>query len=276
MKKLTLWLGVGLWLIVGAKTGLAADTETGLKISWSKNMLTLKGGSIPGDSLEVWYLEAVCRSGSTHRDWRQTVIPHKTELLSADESGHRLRLKTVVEPKVELLHEIVASKDEISFEVEAVNHGDEFVDVQWFQPCMRVGGFTGFGQSNYHGRCFIFTSNGLTMLDQIDRVEEAIYRGGQVYVPSGINTNDVNPRPLSAFKPVNGLIGAVSADQRKLVAMAWSDTQELFQGVIVCVHNDPRLGGLKPGERKHLKGKIYVMTNSPTALLKRYQKDFSR
>lgn len=28
-------------------------------------------------------------------------------------------------------------------------------------------------------------------------------QGGQVYVPSGINTNDVNPRPLSAFKPVN-------------------------------------------------------------------------
>ncbi len=239
-------------------------------------MPTLKGGGIPGDSFDVWYLEAFCRSGATHCDWRQTVIPHKAELLSASEDGKHLRLKTVVEPKVELLHEIVAANDEVTFELEAVHHGDEFVDVQWFQPCMRMGGFIGLGQSNYHPKCFIFTSKGLTMMDQIDRVEEAVYEGGQVYVLSGIGNNDVNPRPLSAFKPVNGVIGAVSADQKKLVAMAWSDTQELLQDVIGCVHNDPRLGGLKPGQRKHLKAKMYLMTNSPAALLKRYQKDFSK
>jgi len=93
-------------------------------------------------------------------------------------------------------------------------------------------------------------------------------------VPVGISINDVNPRPLSAFKPVNGLIGAVSADQQKLVAMAWSDAQELFQGVNVCVRNEPRLGRVKLDERKHLKGKIYVMTSSPAALLKQYQNVF--
>ena len=39
--------------------------------------------------------------------------------------------------------------------------------------------------------------------------EEARYRGGQVYVPEGIDRADVNPRPLSPDVPVNGLIGTV-------------------------------------------------------------------
>jgi hypothetical protein len=44
--------------------------------------------------------------------------------------------------------------------------------------------------------------------------------------------------------------------------------------VIVCIHNDPRVGGLKPGETKKLHGKVYVMKNDPKALLARYTRDF--
>lgn len=93
-------------------------------------------------------------------------------------------------------------------------------------------------------------------------------------MPNGIDLKDINPRPISVVKPVNGLIGAVSNDRKKLVAMAWNETQELFQGVIVCIHNDPRLGELRPGETKHLLGKIYLLTNSTSLLLQRYQADF--
>ena len=58
--------------------------------------------------------------------------------------------------------------------------------------------------------------------------------------------------------------------------MAWDQTQELFQGVIVCLHNDPRIGGLKPAEIKKLHGKVYLLRNDPKALLKRYERDFSQ
>jgi hypothetical protein len=70
------------------------------------------------------------------------------------------------------------------------------------------------------------------------------------------------------------LIGCFSADGKSLLAMAWDNTQELFQGVIVCIHDDPRIGGLQPGERKKLRGKVYIMSSDPAALLKRYEKDF--
>ena len=263
---------LSLFLLLTAGSGHAADN---LRIAWTNNMLSISGSHVPGGSVEIWYLEAFCRSGSTKRDWNKTTIPHKTELTDADRNGQRLKLRTRVEPSVEIAHDIKAGSDEIDFRLELKNSGREAVDVQWFQPCMRVGRFTGLQQSNYITKSFIFTESGLAMLDKTRRTEEAIYRGGQVYVPSGIDLNDVNPRPISPDKPVNGLIGCISSDDKYLLAMAWDQTQELFQGVIVCLHNDPRIGGLKPGETKSLRGKVYLLKNDPAVLLQRYNRDFS-
>ena len=50
--------------------------------------------------------------------------------------------------------------------------------------------------------------------------------------------------------------------------------QELFQGIFVCIHSDPRIGGLKAGEVKKLRGKLYIVKNDPEKLLQRYQQDF--
>jgi hypothetical protein len=253
---------------------LDAGAAEGLRVAWTNNMLAITSPDLPGGRVDTWYLEAFCRSGSTHRDWHQTVIPHRTELVRADRDGRRLRLRTTVEPSVVIEHDIRARADEVEFRLDVRNTGTAFVDVQWFQPCMRVDRFTGLGQSNYTDRSFIFTRDGMRMLSHTRRTEEAIYRGGQVYVPSGVSTNDVNPRPLSPDVPVNHLIGCVSADGRWLLATAWDSTQELFQGVIVCLHADPRLGGLEPGARKKLRGKVYFLPNEPGTLLERYRRDF--
>src|SRR6266704_2055441 len=89
-----------------------AQAATGLTIGWTNNMLAIKAPGLPGDRVEILYLEAFCRSGSTHRDWHQTTIPHKTELLSADKNGKRLKLRTIVEGDIEVLHDIRAGKDD--------------------------------------------------------------------------------------------------------------------------------------------------------------------
>jgi hypothetical protein len=97
---------------------------------------------------------------------------------------------------------------------------------------------------------------------------------GQVYVPQGIDRNDVNPRPLSSLVPSSGLTGAFSEDEKWIVATAWEPYQELFQGVITCMHSDFRIGGLKAGETKTIRGKLYVVPSDVDALVKRYEKDF--
>ena len=258
-------------LLAAGKTP-AADALT---LSWTNNLLTVSGPHLPGQKLDIWYLEAFCRRGSTRRDWRQTTLPHQTKLLSADPAGRALSFRTRVEPDVEVLHEIHARADELDFRFEFMNHGGQSVDLEWFQPaCIRLDRFTGCTQSNYTARSFLFTERGLTRLDQTKRRADALYRGGQVYVPLGIDLDDVNPRPLCEDRPVNGLIGCFSADDRWLLATASDHTQEVFEGVYVCLHSDPHLGGLKAKESKTIRSQLYLLKNDPAALLMRYGQDF--
>src|SRR5690349_153803 len=100
----------------------AAD---GLTISWTNNLLTVSSANLPGGTLEILYLEAFCRSGSTRRDWRQTTLPHKTSLVSASKDQKRLELLTRVEPNVEARHELRASADEVEFNFQITNKGSE-------------------------------------------------------------------------------------------------------------------------------------------------------
>jgi hypothetical protein len=103
---------------------------------------------------------------------------------------------------------------------------------------------------------------------------KARYTPGQVWCPGHVPREDVNPRPLSKEVPSNGLIGCYSADKKIILALAWEPYQELFQGVIRCLHSDFRIGGLAPGETKKIRGKMYFVGNDVAALLDRYREDF--
>jgi hypothetical protein len=261
-------------------TALAQDERggSGLRLSWAKNMLTIAGTDLPGGELKVWYLEAFCRPGSTDRDWRETVIPHETKLVAADPDGRRIRLRSTLADGVVVEHTIQAGRDEVDFRVVATNPTDKPSQAHWAQPCIRVAPFTGVKQTpsgeEYLPRCFIFVDGKLTRLPSQPWATTARYTPGQVWCPAGVDRNDVNPRPLSSIVPSNGLIGCFSADGNKVMATAWEPYQELFQGVIVCLHSDFRLGGLKPGETKRTRGKIYLVEADIPALLKRYEADF--
>src|SRR6266851_9754105 len=102
-----------LFTAILALTTHAALGAEGLTLGWTNKMLTIRSPKLAGERLEILYLEAFCRSGSTRRDWSQTTIPHRTELLQADPK--HLRLRTRVEPEVEVLHEIRAGKDDVDF-----------------------------------------------------------------------------------------------------------------------------------------------------------------
>jgi hypothetical protein len=246
-----------------------------LEISWTNNLMTVMGTNVPGGKLEVWYLEAFCRTGAHDRNWNQTTLPHKTTLL-ANENNRVLRFRTRVQPNIEVNHVVTAGTDELDIRFTMTNHGKENVDVQWFQPaCIRVEKFSGCVQSNYTGKSFIFTERGLTLLDNTRRTEDALYRGGQVYVMPGIDNKDANPRPICFDRPTNGLIGCFSADGKQLLATASDRTHELFEGVYVCLHSDPRIEGLGAGETKSIRAKIYILPNDVPALLRRYERDFA-
>jgi hypothetical protein len=251
-----------------------------LRLSWKDNLLHIASPSLPGGPIEVLYLEAYCRPGSTDRAWEETLIPHETRLVEARADGLEIRLACRLADGVTVTHRITAGDDEVRFDLEAHNPASRASETHWAQPCMRVGEFTGTAglpdAYAYVPNCFIFLNGKLTCLPTQPWALQARYTPGQVWCPRNVPREDVNPRPLSTLVPSHGLIGCFSHDRKMILATAWEPWQELFQGVIRCIHADFRIGGLQPGERKRITGRIYIVPNDPDELLKRYARNFSQ
>jgi hypothetical protein len=256
-------------------TGLAQAADAPLKLHWEKNHLTISGPQLPGGEMKVHYLEAYCRDGSTDADWvKHTKIPHTTEMVEASDDGTLIRLRCRVQDGLIVEHEIRSTHDEVDFRLSAHNPTDRRSEAHWAQPCIRVDKFTGSNQESYLAKSFVFLDGKLERMPTPQWAKEARYVPGQVWRPATVDRNDVNPRPLNPLVPSNGLIGCFSEDESMIFATAFEPYQELFQGVIVCLHSDFRLGGLQPGETKKIRGKIYFVPNDVPALLKRYKEDF--
>jgi hypothetical protein len=256
----------------------AAEPEP-FVLSWEKNILTIRrpvdtSPQIPGGSIRVHYIEAYCRPGSTDRDWRKTTIGHTTTIVDGTQGSNHLALRCTLKDGVIVDHDLRGQPSAVEFQLTAHNPTSHESSVQWAQPCVRVDRFTGRTQQTYLDKCFIFVDGKLTRLPTSPWVTRAKYIPGQVWAPRQVDRNDVNPRPLSGIVPSNGLIGCFSADEKMILATAWEPYQELFQGVVTCIHSDFRIGGLKPSETKRIRGKLYITEASVDRLLDRYSRDF--
>lgn len=256
------------------------EPPSGLTVDWADRFLTIRG-DFPGGMIRINYLEAYCRPGSTDRDWRETVIPHSSRLIQKDDAGTRIEIRDQLEDGVIVEHIITAGVDEVDFRLTATNPTKNDSEVAWAQPCIRVGPFTGCPTDDaralvpkYARQCFVFIDGKLTRLPTEPWAAEARYIPGQVYVPSRVDRNDVNPRPLSVLTPSNGLTGCFSRQDKMVMGVAWEPYQELFLGVVTCMHSDFRIGGLKAGETKTIRGKIYLVDADVPALVERYRHDF--
>jgi hypothetical protein len=266
---------------------LAAETPTAtpsskrtLTLARTNHWLIIRGPHLPGE-IQINYLEAYCRPGSTDADWvKHTVIAHQNQFISLSDDAKLLRLKDTLADGVTVEHVIIARDDEVEFRLSLNNPGTTRSEAHWAQPCVRLSAFMGFPEktagnaTDYLPRCFVFLDGKPERMPTRDWATKARYVPGQTWCPAHVPRTDVNPRPLSPLVPSNGLIGAYSADEKMIFATAWEPYQELFQGVARCLHSDFRLGGLAPGEHKEIRGKIYLVPADLPALLKRYQRDF--
>jgi hypothetical protein len=255
-----------------------ARPDSGLRLAWHDDMLTVDSPAPTIPPIEINYLEALCRPGSHERDWAETVIPHQTARLSADADGRRLELQSVLADGVVVRHTIQAGADEVDFRLVAHNPTPHESQVHWAQPCIRVGPFAGVEEAPdpdaYLRQCFVFLGGRLARMPTPGWATTARYTPGQVWCPVGVPRADVNPRPLNAVPPSNGLIGCLSRAGTHVLATAWEPYQELFQGIVQCIHADFRIGGLAAGEHKAIRGKLYLVAGDVDSLLARYRSDF--
>ena len=276
---------IGIAAFVLILVGIAKrDTSqvTDITIGWKDNILSIYHPQIPGGKIDTWYLEAYCRPGSTDRPWNETTISHRTELVSINDLKTEIKLKCTLEDGVRVDHLRRATRTGVSFDLIANNPTGKVSEAHWAQPCIRVGKFTGQGADEtddayaYIKKSFIFQDKDdiPDFLPTKDWATKARYVPGQVWCPKNVNRDDVNPRPLHPSAPHKNIIGCVSADKKWLMASVWEPYQELFQGVIRCIHSDFRIGGLKPGETKKIRGKMYLLPNDVPALLALHEKEF--
>jgi hypothetical protein len=251
-----------------------------LQLAREKNWLIIQGPHLPKDGIRINYLEAYCRPNSTAADWHDTTIGHTTELISLSPDRKTMKLRCQVKDGVIVDHTITCSSTEVTFAITAHNPTSTASQAHWAQPCIRLGDFTGFDNQgkdidDYLPKCFIFLDNHLARMNEIRPwAKQARYVPGQVWGPTAVPRDDLNPRPLSSLTPSNGLIGCFSADEKWIFAVAFQPYQELFQGVARCLHSDFRIGGLQPNETKHVRGKIYIVPSDVPRLLAQYQRDF--
>lgn len=263
-----------------ATVSLAQSTLT---LAREQNWLIIRAAHLPGKEIRINYLEAYCRAGSTDADWRQhTFVGHRTELVSASADGKQIKLHCTVNDGLSVDHVITAGDDEVTFAITVTNPTDHLSEAQWAQPCIRLGDFAGVETSDPKcvdirlSNSFVFIDGKLARMPTQPWATAARYVPGQVWCPRGVPRTDVNPRPLSTLVPSNGLIGCFSIDGKWVFGTAFEPYQELFQGVARCLHSDFRLGGLKAGETKEIRGKIYIVPNDVEKLVKRYEGDFQK
>jgi hypothetical protein len=243
------------------------------EIEWSNNVLTITDPRLRAP-IRVWYLEAFCRDGSTHRRWEETVIPHRTELI--DSGDCLIQLRSTLADGVIAEHRIEAREDEVSFHVALHNPKNVASRAHWAQPCVEVAAFCGvemrLRDERYLPKCFVFVDGELQRMPTNAWNQRALYTPGQVWPGHDVDPDDLNPRPINPVRTSNGCF---NGDESLLLATAWSPWQELFQGVRCCIHADFRIGGLSPGERKAARGKIYLARNDVQHLLRCYERDFA-
>lgn len=271
-----------LGLAMGALTLAEVDAATrpSLTLEREGHWLIVRGDHLPGP-VRVNYLEAYCRAGSTDADWvRHTMIAHTNVVVSLSADRKVLRLRDTLADGVVVDHTITAGETDVDFRLVARNPTNRRSEAHWAQPCVRLSEFMGYDErtagnaTDYLPRCFIFLDGRIARMPTREWATVARYVPGQTWCPAHVPRTDVNPRPLNPLVPSNGLIGAFSEDSRWLFATAWEPYQELFQGVARCLHSDFRLGGLEPGQRLDIRGKIYLMRGNVASLLRRYKRDF--
>ena len=270
-------------IAISASTGRAAEPAPRLTIAWKDNFLTIRGEHIPGKEVRINYLEAYCRPGSTDRDWGETVIGHRTELVAADADRRKIQLKDTLRDGVIVEHTITASDDEVDFRLVAHNPTATASQAHWAQPCIRVDGFTGCDPKGRAVACIRRTFASASSSSMAARRgyqpspgrRKPATRRGRSIARGNVDRNDVNPRPLSprrasatgswaAIRPTANKSSPSPGSRTRSCSKAWPRASTATSVSAASSRAKPSTSAEKSTSS----------TSDMAALVKRYERDF--
>ena len=277
-----------------AESASAPPLRLDFEPSGHNGWVVVSGGLLGEVSLRIWYIELYQLSDGQANYDADHVVAHTTRQVGAAQDGSQLELRCELADGVIVEHTIRVDGSAVDFRLQATNTSAEASDVQFGACCVNVGPFTGCAGTGmaafdpdtvfppYLAKSFVFVDGELTRMPTepwARPVPGAQGRAegypGQVWPAPRVCACDCEAHPLSEVALSNGLIGCFSSDEKVVMATAWEPYQCLFQGIISCLHADPRIGGLEPGETKHARGKLYLAeARDVGALARTYEADF--
>jgi hypothetical protein len=167
---------------------------------------------------------------------------------------------------------------------------EELKTVAYMGPCMQLWHSEKFKRADslveFARRCFLYTVRGpVGMLDTARGPMKSFKPEApennppytQWYVPfERAHPGDIWAFGASGDRPLYGLVGVVSRDDRWLAAIGCARTRTLGQGWHDCIHYVPELQPYLDEGRGDLSHRtaLYVMPNDKQELLRRFQQDF--
>ena len=170
-------------------TTASAAPERALTLSWDKEILTVHGNHLPGGLLEIWYIEAFCRPGSTLATGPGPSFPTRPSLSrsnagrpvdhAAVSPGGRRRGRPR-DPWRAAMKSISGSSRRNPTTANSQAH--------WAQPCIRVNRYAGTklepNSEAYLPHCFIYVDGKPVRLPSIPGRRKPLYTPGQVWCPT--------------------------------------------------------------------------------------------
>jgi len=124
-------------------------------------------------------------------------------------------------------------------------------------------------------RTYLFDGHGLRTFDELRRdpkMELFNVTPGHGFVPAGHKMLSVSPVEAKA-----SVVMVESPDRRHVAALGFERAYAIYGDAIgnKCFHADPYFGPLrKPGEKRTVKGRLYLMDGTAESAFARFQRDF--
>ena len=141
--------------------------------------------------------------------------------------------------------------------------------------CLTLSEFACFQDKGLE-RTFIQTEQGLVSLAETDRPEghfEATMYGLRDSPPPVFWLVSWTPKyVLSSDKATTGLLLRTSPDGARTVGIGWHPAAIIYNSFHhPCLHADPYIGDLMPGESKRVRGRVYAANRPPGEVLAQHQ-----
>ena len=256
---------------LGLLSGVCAGAEPNVKLAEWERGVYVEAKTRPDMRAFLWFYEwtmfaAVNRGQHTRGDW--------TNEVSVFQNGQG---GSISSPPLHLT--MLAGEDSVDLKLTVTNESDhDWPALASVIPCFNPGPIGNRNEQFTKSNTWFFAENKLVKLKHREIHFNAAWRAA-IDKAADKNGNYVwsSKWPKS---PVNanskaGLLVRESADGEWACGIAWEDFLSC-QGnnPWLCMHQSVRVGPLKRGESKTIRGKIYLLKGKKEDVLERYRKDF--